>query len=196
MKHVLYVEDSTTSQLLMRKYVGAMCTLTIMSTPGLAVNALNERPFDLLITDFLFPDGDAMDLIHFVRKTPSLAKMPIVVVSSSMNDALLSKALKAGANDGAAKPLGTTAFRGMIERMLYEPYVRSLDQAIEGVTCIQWTAHGVHYEYCPDLQLLLSAGNREELTTKMLQALQERAKQGAELGFTTHEKIVTRLVQR
>ena len=61
MKRVLYAEDSTTSQLLMRRLLANLCELTITSTLAQAEIALLSQPYDLLITDFLFPEGDTLN---------------------------------------------------------------------------------------------------------------------------------------
>jgi CheY-like chemotaxis protein len=195
MKQVLYVEDSATSQLLMRKYLAGMCDLVITPSLRMAMSMLAERPFDLLIADFLFPEGDALDLIQHVRRTETLLAMPIVVISSSMDGTLLSRVLKAGANDGMSKPLNTADFRALVSRMLLSPYVRTLDHAISGVSCFQWAARGTIFQFCPELNVTHSGATKEEVSKRMLATLQERLSHGAELGYTSHEAVVTHVVQ-
>ena len=194
-KQVLYVEDSATSQLLMRKYLGADCDLTITPSPRSGLTLLNERAFDLVITDFLFPDGDALDLITTLRRTKNHTELPIVVVSGSMDLALRNRVLKAGANDGMAKPLPTVDFRAMITRMLREAYVRTPEQSMTSVTCFQWALKGEYHEYCPELDLHLSGATRDEAAAKMLKALEARLVQGALLGYTSQEKTSIHLLQ-
>src|SRR3954469_4183343 len=145
MKQVLYVEDSATSQLLMRKYVSGLCELTITPSLRTAVSLLESRSFDLLIADFIFPEGDATGLLQYVRSSPGLAAVPIIVVSSSLDAVLLSRVLKAGANDGRCKPLKTSEFRSLVEQMLHAPYFRSLEHSLVGVCCFQWVAKGAVY---------------------------------------------------
>jgi CheY-like chemotaxis protein len=195
MKQVLYVEDSATSQLLMRKYVAGMCELTITPSLRMALSMLTERKFDLLISDFLFPEGDALDLIQLARKNDATKDLPIIVISGSMDGALLSRVLKAGANEGLSKPLATEEFRAVVTRMLSAPYVRSLEQAISSVTCFQWAVRGTISQYCPELNLLFSAPTKDEVSKRMLVALQEQLAQGADIGYTNHEVVVTHVVQ-
>lgn len=195
MKQVLYVEDSATSQLLMRKYLTGLCELTITPSLRMAMSMLAERKFDLLICDFLFPEGDALDLIQQARKTEALKAMPVVVISSSMDGALLSRVLKAGANEGLSKPLNTAEFRGVILRMLSDPYVRSMERTICSVTCLQWSMRGTVSQFCPELNLTVTGATKEEVTKRMQVALQDRLAQGTELGYTNHEALVTHVVQ-
>ena len=195
MKQVLYVEDSATSQLLMRKYVAGMCELTITPSLRMAMSLLSERKFDLLISDFIFPEGDALDLIQLSRKSEATKDMPIIVISGSMDGALLSRVLKAGANEGLSKPLATGEFRALVTRMMSEPYVRSMERAICSVTCFQWAVRGSVSQFCPELNLLFTAATKDEVSKQMLAALQERLTQGADVGYTNHEMVVTHVVQ-
>jgi CheY-like chemotaxis protein len=194
MKQILYVEDSATSQLLMRKYLNGICDLTITPSLSMAKSLLEERSFDLLIADFLFPEGDALDLIQSVRQMDVRKEIPVVVISSSMDGALLGRVLKAGANEGLAKPLNTDAFRAVVTRMLTAPYSRSLDNTLTGVVCFQWTSRGTIHQYCPELNLMISGNNKDDVAQSMLSALQDRLVQGAELGYTSHEAVVTHIV--
>jgi CheY-like chemotaxis protein len=195
MKQVLYVEDSATSQLLMRKYLAGICELTITPSLRMAASLLVERSFDLLVSDFLFPESDALDLMQQVRKAEATKAMPIVVVSSSMDGALLSRVLKAGANEGMSKPLTTAEFRSVVMRMLEAPYVRSLEHAICSVTCFQWAARGTISQFCPELNLTITGPTKDDVSKRMLMALQERLAQGVDLGYTNHEMVVTHVVQ-
>lgn len=195
MKQVLYVEDSATSQLLMRKYLAGVCELTITPSLRMALSLLAERSFDLLISDFLFPEGDALDLIQHAKRTEATKQMPVVVVSSSMDGALLSRVLKAGANEGMSKPLSTAEFRSVVMRMLDAPYVRSLEHAICSVACFQWATRGTVSQFCPELNLTITGPTKEDVTKRMLAALQERMAQGVDFGYTNHETVVSHVVQ-
>jgi CheY-like chemotaxis protein len=195
MKQVLYVEDSATSQLLMRKYLAGLCELTITPSLRMAASLLSERAFDLLVSDFLFPEGDALDLLQQVRRTEAIKTMPIIVVSSSMDGALLNRVVKAGANEGMSKPLPTAEFRAVVLRMLEEPYVRSLDHAICSVTCFQWASRGAISQFCPELNLTISGPTKEDVSSRMQVAIRERLSLGADFGYTNHEAVVTHVVQ-
>jgi len=194
MKKVLYVEDSATSQLLMRKYLEGMCELTITPSLHTAEDLLTERSFDVLITDFLFPGGDAMDLIRHVRKTEATRALPIVVISSSMDGALLSRVLKTGANEGLSKPLVLAEFRAVVSRMFEAPYVHSLEHSVCSVPCFQWITHDAVFQFCPELNLTVSGPTKDAVTRQMVTALQDRLAQGVDLGYTNHEEVVTHVL--
>ena len=194
MKPVLYVEDSATAQLIMRKCLGALCELTIVSTLAGALQWLGERPFDLLITDFLFPEGDALGLIEHTRRTQRWDKLPIIVVSASMDRMLVSRVLRAGANEALCKPLIPEEFRALIARMLEAPYLRSPGAAVNGVSCFQWRADGRFHQYCPELNLAVSGATKAEAASRMKTQLHEHAERGVALGAISHETVVTHVV--
>ncbi len=196
-RQVLYVEDSSTSQLIMRKYIETMGLgeLTIAPTPGAAIHLLNDRSFDLIITDFLFPAGDAMELIRHIRRAPGHKLVPIIVISGSMDEALLSRVVKAGANDGLAKPLHASVVCDMVRRMLQDPYVCKLERPISTVNCFQWFDGQMYHEFCPELNLTLSDADIDHLTNRMMKALQEKSAQGHLLGYTNEERMVSHLIR-
>jgi CheY-like chemotaxis protein len=195
MKNVLYVEDSVTSQLLMRKHLAGACELAVTASLQKAAALLEERDFALLIADFLFPEGDTTELIRQVRRTPRLSSMPIIVVSGSMDGLLLSQVLQAGANDALAKPLKNQEIRSMVTTMLEAPYVRRLEHEILGVCCLQWQKAARFFQHSPEIGLTVEGATREEVAGRMQAALEEAAHRGTELGQTAHETLITHVVK-
>jgi DNA-binding response OmpR family regulator len=66
---------------------------------------LQDRPFDLLLTDLEMPRLDGWELIGKVRRSPDLAALPVVVVSSRTNEAIRERVVEAGADGFVPKPL-------------------------------------------------------------------------------------------
>lgn len=194
MSEVLYVEDSTTSQILMRRFLEGIAVLTVATSLEAALQLLRERRFDLMIADYNFPEGNSLQLIQYVRSAPMHHKMPVVVVSSSMDAPMLTRILKIGANDGQAKPLKPVDFRAMVTRMLSAPYVRHLDHPIIDVSCFQWRSGlGIH-QFCPELNLLITGPSTEEVTDRMRAALEQNCASGASMGNIAEERIVRHMV--
>ena len=195
MKDVLYVEDSVTSQLLMRKYLNGICELAVTASLPKAAALLAERDFALLIADFLFPEGDSTELIRQARRTPRSSSMPIIVVSSSMDGLLLSEVLQAGANDALAKPLKSQAIRGLVATMLEKPYQRRLEHKTMGVCCLQWQKAGRFFQHCPETGLTIEGATKEEVAHRMQLVLEAKARQGAKLGQTADATLITHLIK-
>lgn len=180
--------------MLMRKYIGDLGELTIVPTLRGASEVLGRKAFDLVIADFLFPEGDALGVIEEIRRGATPQALPIVVVSGSMDAALLSRVLKAGANEGFAKPLNVEEFRGVLQRMMTDPYVREQDAHLSSVTCLQWEQGERCYQYCPELDLKLCGPSREAVAAQMADALRQRMREHQALGYTRRERVVTHVV--
>jgi CheY-like chemotaxis protein len=192
---VLYVEDSTTAQVLMRKYLEGIAMLTIAPSLDAAIQLLRERRFKLMIADYNFREGKSLQLIQYVRTSPMHHQMPVIVISSSMDGPMLTRILRAGANDGQAKPLHVAEFRTLVTQMLSAPYVRSLEHPVIDVTCFQWRSHlGVH-EFCPELNLMVTGATREESVDQMRAALQQHGgREDVTLGNISDELIVRHMI--
>lgn len=194
MKEVLYVEDSTTSQILMRRFLEGIAELTIASSLDAALQLLREHRFDLMIADYNFPEGNSVQLIQYVRSAPMHHKMPVIVVSSSMGAPMLTRILKIGANDGQAKPLKPADFRALVTRMLSAPYVRRLEHPVIDVSCFQWRSSlGIH-QFCPELNLTITGPTIEDVTERMGAALNQPRASGVPMGNIGDELIVRHMV--
>ncbi len=195
MNEVLYVEDSSTSQILMRKYVENLATLTLAPSLEAAIQLLRDRRFNLMIADYNFPEGNSLQLIQYVRSSPLHHNMPVIVISSSMDSPMLTRILRAGANDGLMKPLRVTEFREVLVRMLSAPYVRSLDHPVIDVSCFQWRTHQGFHQFCPELNLVITGTTKEDVADRMKAALLQHSEQGVTLGAINDELIVWHMIK-
>ena len=196
MKRILYVEDSLTSQLIVQRMLGGQCELEIAATPASALALLKDRTYDLVIADYLFPGCTGIDVIIPLRQKWSPMELPIIAVSSAMDSELATRLMNAGVNACVAKPLGIQQFRSLVERMLIAPAIEGTPPAVYTITCFQWYERGAFYEYCPELKILLSGPDGNELTLRMQSVLNDHAEKGAQLGFTAREAVRTYRVER
>jgi CheY-like chemotaxis protein len=195
MKKILYVEDSSMAQRFMRRVLEDVAELTISASLPVAERCLKSGHFDLVIADYLFPEGDALAFMRNLRQSHTVDQLPLVIISGSMDRLLLSQVLKAGANDAFAKPLDVEKFKAAIVRMLAQPYVRSADHGAIGVCCFQWMTNGTYYQFCPDLGLITSGPTKAAAASQMFDALKTRMKQWAQLGGVLQERIVTHIIE-
>lgn len=63
-----------------------------------AMVVLAREPVFCIVTDLLMPDLDGLDLCRMVRADPELAETPIIVMTSSTDEADHRTAREAGAN--------------------------------------------------------------------------------------------------
>lgn len=71
--------------------------LSLSTTLAEALEYISKQPFELIITDLELPDSDASNTL--IAITSRVSAIPIVVLTSSMDDKLLEKALNFGVED-------------------------------------------------------------------------------------------------
>lgn len=102
---VLLVEDSRAT----RAYVGAILEANDIEVDEVdngfeALRVLPRERYDLIVADVNMPDVNGIELTRFVRRTPTHATVPILVISTDGAEADVRRALAAGANAFLPKP--------------------------------------------------------------------------------------------
>lgn len=91
----------------------------IESDDGLdALATLQNQKVDLIITDWLMPNMDGLELVNDIRNDDSLKNIPILMITSVDNKENVIKALKAGINDYIAKPFKSDILRNKVKKLL------------------------------------------------------------------------------
>lgn len=108
---VLIVEDNPAdaelADELFQSEPHACATYTVVDTEP-AIQWLGDRALeggipDLILLDLNLIRGTGFDVLHFVRNTNALSHVPIVIFSSSVSSAEISRCYNAGANAFVAK---------------------------------------------------------------------------------------------
>src|SRR6202167_4410471 len=73
---------------------------------------LNERRFDLCLTDMRLPDGDGLDLVAWIHQQHP--ELPVAVITAHGNVESAVRALKLGAFDFVSKPLDLGVLRKLV----------------------------------------------------------------------------------
>jgi len=81
-----------------------------------AKTLLNEKSFNLCLTDMRLPDGDGLDFVNYIQdEYPSV---PVAVITAHGNVETAIQALKSGAFDFITKPVDLTSLRNIITSAL------------------------------------------------------------------------------
>lgn len=83
-----------------------------------ALDKIKEHSFDLLITDLSMPVMDGEALLKWVKGTPELQEIPILVISSAGNPAREKKLLELGAFAVLGKPVSPVTMLKVLEPLL------------------------------------------------------------------------------
>lgn len=103
--HVLVVDDSLTVRMDLRGALGAAgFVVTACETKRAAQRALGELRFGVAILDVRLPDGDGIELLHEIRQSAELGRMPIIVLSSEAEVRDRVRGLAMGADEYVGKP--------------------------------------------------------------------------------------------
>ncbi len=118
-RRVLVVDDSRaireTAQLILAQ--GGYAAETVPDGWD-AWELLQDRPFDVLVTDLEMPRLDGHELIAKVRRSPELQALPVVVVSSRTADSMRARVRDAGADGFVPKPLRRKTLLDEVETAL------------------------------------------------------------------------------
>lgn len=80
-----------------------------------AIEFLKEGVPDLVLTDIMMPEEDGLELVRSLRRDPSLARIPTVVVSARVMEDEQRAALEAGADEFIGKPFTLRNFTELID---------------------------------------------------------------------------------
>ncbi len=81
-----------------------------------ASTLLQQKPFDLCLTDMRLPDGNGLDLVDFIQKLPKPIPVAVITAHGSMDTAI--QAMKKGAFDFVSKPIDLAGLRQLVSSAL------------------------------------------------------------------------------
>jgi two-component system chemotaxis sensor kinase CheA len=119
-RSVLVVDDALTVRELQRSILErAGFDVRVASDGSQALAQLAEKPSDLVLTDVEMPIMDGFALTEAIRAHPSLANIPILILSSRASDADRQRGLEAGADGYIIKSaFDEASLLGAVERLL------------------------------------------------------------------------------
>lgn len=171
--NLLYVDKSKIARNLLAKGLDCIANITGADSLAQARELIAAGSFNFFILDYELPDGDGLTLASELRANPAYAKTPIILYTASMNNELAYRAMRAGINEGLAKPIDMLDMMQHVVKQLELPHVKRIRRELLQLTCFSWTADGKHYEYSPDLGLLINGDDRQVLRQQMHTALEE-----------------------
>lgn len=114
---VLVVEDDRASRILLQKYLMKTGFDSIAVTNGLeAINEMKTSRFDAVITDWMMPEMDGLELIRHIRK--NVKPNPVIIVITAIaSEEAKRKVLNSGADDYLSKPLNILEVKGRLNEL-------------------------------------------------------------------------------
>lgn len=115
---VLIADDQADARTLV-KTVLSRCGATVVAASSVAeaASALEDREFDILVTDIAMPEADGFELLRHVRETRKLS-VPVVAVTAFGNAADQERILTAGFSSYLKKPVEPVDLARELHRLL------------------------------------------------------------------------------
>jgi DNA-binding response OmpR family regulator len=113
--HIGIAEDDADQLALLTLWLsGAQHTSKGSATAAAFIDNLKKERFDLLLVDWMLPDGTGADILSWTRQHLGW-ELPVIVVTAREDEATVCEALKAGADDYVVKPPKTAELLARIE---------------------------------------------------------------------------------
>ncbi len=118
---VLVVDQSSSDRKLMTHHLSVTgLNLTMVETPGAAIDSVRRRSFDIMLCD-LNLENDAVRMIKQIRNVDF--RGPIIVITAENAPARLAEARAAGANEIIGKPYHPAYLASLLAEWLQTPSV-------------------------------------------------------------------------
>jgi len=78
---------------------------------------VQEKP-DLIILDIMMPDISGLEVLRYMRREPSLAPIPVIIVSAQSMPGDIRIGLEAGASIYLTKPVGFLDLKQAVEKVM------------------------------------------------------------------------------
>lgn len=125
---ILIIDDSKIVRNSLNEHCTAFGYQTLLAASGEeGLHILTEAKADLIITDLLMPGMSGEEVIRFLKSTPSLAAIPIIVVSGNTDDAVITSCIEMGADDVLPKPFEPALLRARICACLERSKLRRME---------------------------------------------------------------------
>ncbi len=117
---VLIVDDSKATRELLCATLEELPETEVTETASgfEALKVLPRHRFDLIITDINMPDINGLELINFVKKSPSYRDVPLFILSSENREQDRARGLALGAAEYLTKPFEPAALLELVRRHL------------------------------------------------------------------------------
>lgn len=107
-KQILIVEDDPIiADLYQRKFVLEGFAVELAGDGGTAMESLKSRRPDVVLLDLQLPQVNGIEVLKFIRATPQLETLPVIVFTNAYLGNLVQSAWKAGANKCLTKAICT-----------------------------------------------------------------------------------------
>jgi hypothetical protein len=115
--HVLLVEDHPVNQKLASMLLSRWGHTVVLAENGqLALDAMAQQPFDVVLMDMLMPVMDGLEATQRIRETEVGRRTPIIAMTANAMEGDRERCLEAGMDDYIAKPIRADQLYEQLQR--------------------------------------------------------------------------------
>ncbi|HQY07294.1 MAG: SpoIIE family protein phosphatase [Leptothrix sp. (in: Bacteria)] len=150
--HVLIVDDLEVNRdLLARRVQRLGHTIAFAASGREALVRLRATSFDLVLLDITMPDMDGYEALAQIKSDPSLAPIPVVMVTAIDGVDSVVRCLELGAEDYITKPFNPVVLRARIESSLNKKRVADLNaRLLQSMSREMAIAQRIQLGFLPD----------------------------------------------
>ncbi len=112
---ILVAEDNKINQILTRELLkGLDLECDIAENGKIALEMLNDKPYDLLLLDMQMPVMDGLETLRHINYEKKFEKLYIIALTANAMEGDAEKYMKAGCNDYLSKPIDRVLFQQKI----------------------------------------------------------------------------------
>lgn len=168
LKRLLLVEDSVIVQRITGKILEKTCIVDAVSSAPEALACLKKQKYDIVVADYILKEGCCIQMLRQFRNNADAKTLPIIVITSSLDELLLNKLLRLGVNEALMKPVTPERIKELVVRMLETPYVREIPaNGHVDVECYHWEKDGRYFGFNPETQAVVEGDTKADVTAKM-----------------------------
>ena len=115
--HILHIDDEEDNLLISKRYLNKADPSIILeqiSQPENALKKLQEEQFDCVVTDYMMPGMDGIELASKIRESSDI---PIILYTGRGSEEVAEKAFNIGVNDYIRKEMDPTHFTVLSKRI-------------------------------------------------------------------------------
>lgn len=103
---ILVAEDELTNSILLKRVLSKEGYSVVVANNGMeAIQHLEKESFDVVLTDWMMPQMDGIELIRKIREKKGTPAPYVVMITALVSNDAKNYALEAGADDYIAKPI-------------------------------------------------------------------------------------------
>ena len=123
--NILIVDDSFPMRAVIKKVIKAsgfdIGEFFEASNGKEALQVMDDQWLDLVLTDYNMPDMNGLELLKAMKRSDTLADIPVVVVTTEGSDLRVEEFLSQGATAYIKKPFAPEQIKSHLNRILGEP---------------------------------------------------------------------------